>query len=363
MANYTLPEVFAIEQKIGTNAFYDVASQSHIIVAMLAARGKLNQGFDWHELPNLSGTLAIAPIVTAEGVTEGVTRAGMYAAQAGVGQTADGVFDHVKYRFSTYRGGFQLDWRQKNLLTGANSRGLDVMAGETKRLKMGFAKDIATDLVGTALDSESNLIGIRYWLPDTPASSTNAPGGLAMNTNTFWRPFANATGGIITTNTLTAGLMKSRRDIITEEGRELQQADLILLGETDEATTGMALYSKIVDDFVDAQRLVTTRPAIMSLGYTSHIDYMGAVIHPLKGDVDAVAGTPYAMSGTAYFLNTDTLFFGGGIKNLSGGLGPMMLEPMRPESKTVTDYHFVLPATFGIRDIARNGKYTGLTVS
>lgn len=348
-ANYTYDQIFAIEQKM-SGSFYDVASPSHIVVAMIALSGRLNKGFKLWESPK--GLKAIVPLLVKEGVTEGVTRSGMYAPQAGIGQTDEDTFEFAEYPFTTLRGGFQLDWRQGNFL---NNRGFDNMDAEIKRIRMGFAKNIETQIVGLANAAEDNVLGLRYWLPDTPSTSTNKPGNFDYASNAWWRPQVTDWNAAITLAMLTRMLVDTRRDAITVEDG-LQQANLILLGETTEATTGTRLYSKVVDAFVNVQRIVQN-DKLLSLGYTDHIEYMGAVIHPLKGDVDTAVGAPSGMSGLAFALNTSTIFFGGGIEDLTGSLSAQMLPPVRPPKTSVTDYQFILPVVEGLMDPARNAKY------
>lgn len=335
MANYNWPEVWAVENLV-TPEWADAISTSHILVAMLKKGSNWNSGFQ--RVDDITGSRAILPIITSLGNAEFVTRAGMYS-EMSYSATADGAFDFAKYEYTNIRSAFKIDWRTKQILAkGKSARGLDPYKGEIARMKAKVRSIVQAGLVGNNNAAENTLLGLQYMFPNSPSVSTNEPGGFAYNANAFWRPFDRDVAGAFSTSLLNQGQTDSRRDTADN----LDMANLCLVNES--STT--RIWSKILDAYVDKQRFVQDKE-LAQLGFANIVWNVGGrdmVIAPLSD----------GPTGTIYFLNMD-YFYGDINDDLS------MEEPIRPEGKNVTEYMFIDAIFIGSSNMARHGKYRGIT--
>lgn len=355
MANYALTDFWAVEKTLKSHptlGFVDLASSSHILVAMIEKKGNLklgNEGGNFAREFGISGSRMILPAIFALGQGELVTRAGMYSALSisAPGTNGYDYVDYAKYEYATLRLAFRLDWRMQNFLSGvpeSRNPGYDPYEIEIRRMKNKARALVQAQLVASNNAAENTILGLGYLYPDTPSGSSNAPGGFAYNDANYgalWRPSSRSMAGPWLKSYMTQGQMETRFDN-AEEGTSA--ADLCLMVEPSGSSTPK-LYSSLLDEFTDATRIPADAD-MAKLGF-SNVRWDGGsgpmVVAPL---VDGTAGNVYFLRSDMHFIGTEK--------------APIGVPPQRVDGTNVDEWMFVLPFCHGAIP-RREGKQYGYT--
>lgn len=355
MSNFALADLWAIERVMKKHpkfGFHDLASSSHILVAMIEKAGNLkigDEGGNFMRQTDMTGARAIIPVLFALGQGELVTRAGMYSAMTinAPGTNGYDYADYAKFEYSTIRLAFRLDWRMRNFLTNTpedRMQGYDPYALEIQRMKKKNRALIETGLESNNNAAENTILGLQYLYPDTPSGSANAPGGWAYNDANYgalWRPGSRNIAGAWTASYLTQGQMETRFDS-SDEGT--MAADLCLMVEPT-GTTTPKLYSALLDTFLDQTR-IPNNADMKALGYSNVMWDGGAglmTIAPLSGGV----------TGTVYFLRSDMHYIGMEESPIPDE------QPQRVDATNALEYMFVSPFCHAVAGPKRETKQYG----
>lgn len=251
VATYT---AFAVEQSLSKN-WSQIWTQGHPLLRVISDKAtNFNTGFD------VQGNNKVILPVVGDDLTNAV--AGVADANE---LTADTVgitngFSQAAYEITHYRGHFRLRESEAKLAKGG-SRG-NIVQGKVDQLLESFKNRWSTDAAGSAVDSRTAVMGMRYAL-----STSNTVGGISQSTDTNWAATVTASAG-----TFALTLIDNAKDTIDGYGRHT--ADIVLASNTGGTNT----YGKIRTAIGPAaERLVNVKDGTAKYGLTN-IEYLGTMV-------------------------------------------------------------------------------------